>query len=134
MGQVQRCPALATLEQRQRAQGPAGQFLAWLTQPEQQARWHRETGYLPVHEGGIDKLEADGWFQQNPGHKVAITQLLSSKDSPATNGARIGPFSTVRTLVAEAYPDMVDGDVEEELARLNDRVERQLESYSQNQP
>ena len=120
----------ATREERD----AAGQFLAWLTQPEQQARWHRETGYLPVHEGGIDKLEADGWFQQNPGHKVAIDQLLSSKDSPATNGARIGPFSTVRTLVAEAYPDMVDGDVEEELARLNDRVERQLESYSQNQP
>jgi len=111
----------------------AGEFLAWLTQPEQQAHWHRETGYLPVHEGGIDKLERDGWFRQNPGHKVAIDQLLSSKDSPATNGARIGPFSTVRTLVGEAYPDMIDGDVEEELARLNDRVERQLESYSQNQ-
>jgi sn-glycerol 3-phosphate transport system substrate-binding protein len=111
----------------------AGEFIAWLTQPEQQAHWHRETGYLPVHEGGIDKLERDGWFRQNPGHKVAIDQLLSSKDSPATNGARIGPFSTVRTLVGEAYPDMVDGDVEEELARLNDRVERQLESYSQNQ-
>jgi len=110
----------------------AGQFLAWLTQPEQQARWHRETGYLPVHEGGIDQLDRDGWFRQNPGHKVAIDQLLASKDSPATNGARIGPFSTVRTLVGEAYPDMVDGDVEEELERLTNRVERQLESYSQN--
>jgi len=110
----------------------AGQFLAWLTQPEQQTRWHRETGYLPVHEGGIDQLDRDGWFRENPGHKVAIDQLLSSKDSPATNGARIGPFSTVRTLVGEAYPDMVKGDVEAELERLTDRVERQLESYSQN--
>lgn len=110
----------------------AGEFLAWLTQPEQQAQWHRETGYLPVHEGGIDVLERDGWFRQNPGHKVAIDQLLSSKDSPATNGARIGPFSTVRTLVGEAYPDMVDGDLDDQLTRLNDRVERQLESYSQN--
>jgi len=27
---------------------------------------------------------------------------------------------------------MVDGDVEEELERLTNRVERQLESYSQN--
>ncbi|MEA1932213.1 MAG: extracellular solute-binding protein [Euryarchaeota archaeon] len=116
----------------QKEQDAAGQFLAWLTQPEQQARWHRETGYLPVHEGGIDQLDRDGWFRQNPGHKVAIDQLLSSKDSPATNGARIGPFSTVRTLVGEAYPDMVDGDVEAELERLTNRVERQLESYSQN--
>jgi len=118
----------------QQQQAAAGEFLAWLTQPEQQAHWHRETGYLPVHEGGIDTLERDGWFRQNPGHKVAIDQLLSSKDSPATNGARIGPFSTVRTLVGEAYPDMVEGDVEEELERLTSRVERQLESYSQNNP
>ena len=110
----------------------AGEFLAWLTQPEQQTNWHRETGYLPVHEGGIDQLEREGWFRQNSGHKVAIDQLLSSKDSPATNGARIGPFSTVRTLVGEAYPDIRDGDLEVELERLNDRVERQLESYSKN--
>ncbi|WP_253738313.1 extracellular solute-binding protein [Halohasta salina] len=110
----------------------AGEFLAWLTQPEQQARWHRKTGYLPVHEGGIDKLERDGWFRQNPGHEVAIEQLLSSKDSPATNGARIGPFSTVRTLVGEAYPEIRDGDLETELERLNDRVESQLDSYSRN--
>ncbi|MFW6321244.1 MAG: extracellular solute-binding protein, partial [Halohasta sp.] len=110
----------------------AGEFLAWLTRPEQQTRWHRETGYLPVHEGGIDQLERDGWFRQNPGHKVAIDQLLSSKDSPATNGARIGPFSTVRTLVGEAYTDIRDGDVADELAKLNDQVERQLDSYSKN--
>jgi len=110
----------------------AGEFLAWITQPEQQARWHRETGYLPVHEGGIDHLEREGWFREKPGHKVAIDQLLSSKDSPATNGARIGPFSTVRTLVAEAYQDILEGDLETELDRLNDRVERQLESYSKN--
>jgi len=110
----------------------AGEFLAWLTQPEQQARWHRETGYLPVHEGGIDQLQRDGWFRQNPGHKVAIDQLLSSKDSPATNGARIGPFSTVRTLVGEAYDDILEGDLETELDKLNDQVERQLDSYSKN--
>jgi len=110
----------------------AGEFLAWLTQPAQQTRWHRETGYLPVHEGGIDQLQRDGWFRENPGHKVAIDQLLASKDSPATNGARIGPFSTVRTLVGEAYEDILTGDLETELDKLNDQVERQLESYSKN--
>jgi sn-glycerol 3-phosphate transport system substrate-binding protein len=115
----------------QAEQDAAGQFLAWLTSPDQQAHWHRETGYLPIHQGGIDQLQRDGWFRSNPGHKVAIDQLLSSKDSPATNGARIGPFSTVRTLVGEAYPDIVDGDLDVELERLSDRVERQLESYSQ---
>lgn len=113
-------------------QEAAGEFLAWLTSAEQQANWHRETGYLPIQQGGIEQLEREGWFRQNPGHKVAIDQLLSSKDSPATNGARIRPFSTVRTIIAEAYPDIRDGDIDAEVERLSDRIERQLENYSKN--
>jgi len=118
----------ATREQQE----AAGEFLAWLTSAEQQANWHRETGYLPIQQGGIEQLERDGWFRQNPGHKVAIDQLVSSKDSPATNGARIRPFSTVRTIIAEAYPDIRDGDIDTEVERLSDRIERQLENYSKN--
>ena len=119
----------ATREQQE----AAGKFLAWMTAPEQQARWHQETGYLPVHEDGVTKLRRDGWFDKNPGHEVAIQQLLESPDTPATNGARIGPFNTVRTLVAEAYEDIKQGDTEEELARLSESVERQLENYSPGQ-
>ncbi|TQQ83316.1 extracellular solute-binding protein [Halonotius terrestris] len=111
-------------------QEAAGEFLAWMTAPEQQARWHKETGYLPVRQDGIQKLEREGWFNENPGHEVAIQQLLDSPDTPATNGARIGPFDTVRTLVAEAYEDIKSGDTEEELANLSSRVEQQLDSYA----
>jgi len=111
-------------------QEAAGEFLAWMTAPEQQSRWHRETGYLPVHESGVNKLRRDGWFDENPGHEVAIQQLLESPDTPATNGARIGPFDTVRTLVAESYEDIKSGDTEEELGNLSSRVEQQLDSYA----
>ncbi len=111
-------------------QEAAGEFLAWMTAPEQQARWHQETGYLPVRQDGIEKLRRDGWFDENPGHEIAIQQLLESPDTPATNGARIGPFDTVRTLVAEAYEDIKNGDTEEELAGLSSQVETQLDSYA----
>jgi methyl-accepting chemotaxis sensory transducer/carbohydrate ABC transporter substrate-binding protein, CUT1 family (TC 3.A.1.1.-) len=114
-------------------QEAAGEFLAWMTAPEQQARWHQETGYLPVHEQGVEKLRNDGWFRKNPGQEVGIQELLGSPDTPATNGARIGPFNTVRTLVAEAYEDIKTGDTEAELENLSQMVEQQLESYAAEQ-
>jgi len=114
-------------------QEAAGEFLAWMTAPEQQARWHQETGYLPVHEQGVEKLRNDGWFRENPGHEVGIQELLGSPDTPATNGARIGPFNTVRTLVAEAYEDIKTGDTEAELENLSEMVEQQLENYAAEQ-
>ena len=114
----------ATAE-RQRA---AAAFLGWLAAPEQQARWHRETGYFPVHEGAVDRLARDGWFDENPGYRTAMDQLLDAEDSSATTGARIGPFDTVRTLVAEASVEGRENGVEAALDRLTESAELQLRS------
>ncbi|EMA47178.1 extracellular solute-binding protein [Halobiforma nitratireducens] len=123
-----------TADSSRAEQRAAAEFLAWLAQPEQQARWHTETGYFPIHEGAIDRLERDGWFRENPGHETAIEQLLASESTPATNGARIGPFNTVRTLVADAYADLIpEFGVEEGLERLNEQVELQLQRYRDEQ-
>ena len=107
----------------------AGEFLAWLAQPAQQARWHRETGYFPINHGAVEALRSDGWFRENPHFETALEALLSSSDIPATNGARIGPFDTVRTLVEEAYLDARDHGVETALVDLDAQVERLLEDY-----
>jgi sn-glycerol 3-phosphate transport system substrate-binding protein len=112
-------------------QEAAGEFLAWLAQPAQQVRWHRETGYLPVQEGAVDDLRRAGWFDDNPGYATAVQQLLDTQDSPATRGARIGPFDTVRTLVEEAYVDVTRGrDVESAVDSLDAQVETQLRAYA----
>jgi len=114
-----------------RTQQAAAEFLAWLAAPEQQARWHRETGYFPVHRGALDRLDSAGWFTENPGYRTAIDQLLDAGDGVATTGARIGPFETVRTLVAEAANDARDHGVEEALTRLNEGVEMKLGAYAE---
>lgn len=110
-------------------QNAIGEFVEWMTKPEQQAKWHKNTGYLPVTQDSVRKLETEGWFKQNPGHKVAIQQLLNSPNTPATNGARIGPFDTVRTLVAESYSNIKNGETQTELQKLNDKIEKQLQNY-----
>ncbi len=110
----------------------AAEFIGWLANPQQQVRWHRETGYFPVHKKAVTQLDEAGWFAENPHFSTAFEQLQNTRQTVATSGARIGPFDTVRTMIAEAYEEMSNGaTVEESLGRLNDKVERQLRSYEQ---
>jgi sn-glycerol 3-phosphate transport system substrate-binding protein len=105
------------------------EFLRWLLQPEQQARWHRETGYFPVVEGAINRLEANNWFKKNPEFATAFRQFQQSTDTAATNGARIEQFPEIRTHIHEARDQMetVD-DVAPILAETNRSINGLLQS------
>ena len=110
----------------------AAELIGWLAKPDQQVRWHRETGYFPVHKQAVTQLDRAGWFEENPHFATAFEQLQNSRQTVATSGARIGPFDTVRTMIAESYEEMSNGaPVDDALGRLNDKVERQLTSYQQ---
>ncbi|WP_262180597.1 extracellular solute-binding protein [Haloarcula laminariae] len=107
-----------------------GEFLAWLLQPEQQARWHRETGYFPVCDGAADLLRSEGWFDENPHFATAFDQFQDSSDTPATNGAQMGPFPEVRGIIERARAEMPVGeDVGDSLRALNNEVEAELFSW-----
>ena len=111
-----------------------GEFLTWLTEPEQQKRWHRETGYFPVHEKAIPELRSEGWFEENPHFSIAFDQLVETRDTVATRGAQMGPFDTVRTIIEESYDGISDpSDVPGALDRLDSQVEKQLQSYAAEQ-
>ncbi|EMA05476.1 methyl-accepting chemotaxis protein [Haloferax denitrificans] len=116
------------VESRKRA--AAGEFIAWLTRPEQQRRWHRQTGYFPVHRRTRDLLRDDGWFDEHPGFAVAFDQLAETVDTPATRGARVGPFTTVRTIVSEGLSELFDGrDLDAVLATMDEQVSARLSEY-----
>jgi len=111
-----------------------GEFLTWLTEPEQQKRWHRETGYFPVHESAIPELRQEGWFDENPHFATAFDQLVETRDTLATRGAQMGPFDTVRTIIEECYDSIDDpSEVSSALDRLDSKVEKQLQSYAAEQ-
>ena len=116
------------VESRKRA--AAGEFIAWLTRPEQQRRWHRQTGYFPVHHRTRGLLRDDGWFDEHPGFAVAFDQLVETDDTPATRGARVGPFTTVRTIVSEGLSELFDGrDLDAVLATMDEQVSARLSEY-----
>ncbi|MFB6298378.1 MAG: ABC transporter substrate-binding protein [Salinirussus sp.] len=115
-------------------QTAAGEFLLWMSQPEQQKRWHTNTGYFPVREEAISQLESEGFYDENPNFRTAIDQLRETKDSPATRGALMGPFRKVRTIVEEGYVSMIQEesvDVDSGLERIDSQSEDALASYNQ---
>jgi len=88
----------------------AGEFAKWIASPEQQARWHKGTGYYPVHKDSMDILEEEGWFEEQDGMRVAMDQLLDSEDTPATRGALIEDHGQVRDMLSNGADRMFDGE------------------------
>ncbi|MEF8781015.1 MAG: ABC transporter substrate-binding protein [Haloferacaceae archaeon] len=120
-------------EQGSAEQQAAAEFVLWLTQPEQQERWHKGTGYFPVREEAVQNLEDEGFYEENPDFRVALDQLQEGEDTPASRGALMGPFLDARTTIAESAVSVLDGqpvgdvldsaaeDIEEALADYNER-------------
>ena len=114
-------------------QQAAGELLVYMTQPEQQASWHRGTGYFPVHEGAITQLEDEGFYEENPSFRTAIDQLDETESTPATAGALIGAFPEVRTIVEEGYVDMIQNegvDVASALSEVKSEADSAIQSYN----
>ncbi len=109
--------------------------IAWvnfLSNPENAAAWHVETGYIPITNAAIAALEADGYFDANPNQRIASEQLAASPDSPATSGALLGNFVAIRDVITEAIEGvLVSGDdPAESLAAAQDQAQALLDEYN----
>ena len=107
-------------------------FLSYMINPENDADWHRVTGYIPVTDTAIDLLEGEGWFEENPNSRVASEQLAAAPDTSATAGALFGNFVSIRNVITEAIEDIIvnDLDVAERMGQANDDAQQLLEEYN----
>ncbi|AEB12720.1 ABC transporter substrate-binding protein [Marinithermus hydrothermalis] len=106
-------------------------FLLWFTNTENMVRWHKGTGYFPVRKSAVDVLEFQQWFERNPAYRAAFDQLLQTKVNRATQGALIGPFPEIRTIIEEAVQRIFDGvPVDQALNEADARADRALEQYN----
>lgn len=101
-------------------------FLLYLINAENDADWHRVTGYIAVTEAGLDLLESEGWFDENPNSIVASMQLANSADTVATRGAIVGGFLAIRDQVTGAIEDILVNNLSGDalVARLVEAEER----------
>jgi sn-glycerol 3-phosphate transport system substrate-binding protein len=76
-------------------------FLAYLASPPVAAKWHQDTGYLPVTNAAYHLTRDQGFYEQHAGADTAIKQMLNKPPLPYTKGLRLGNMPQIRTIVDE---------------------------------
>lgn len=77
----------------------AAAFLNYLSQPEVQAKWHEETGYVPITTEAYRLAKKQGYYQKNPYGKTAIRALSLNRPTVNSRGIRFGNMVQIRNLI-----------------------------------
>jgi sn-glycerol 3-phosphate transport system substrate-binding protein len=110
-------------------------FEQWLVAPAQQARWHVNTGYIPISFAASDDPEVQALWADRPGYQVAYEQLADDNLPPGGGGPVIGGYVEFRNALEDAIEALVLNDADpatvaadfqaaadEAIAAYNDRV------------
>jgi sn-glycerol 3-phosphate transport system substrate-binding protein len=131
----------------------AADWIFFLTNTENDIRWHQGSGYFPNRQESLDILRSGGafvdaegnpvppgtegateapWFEVYPYFAIAINQLEASGNSFANAGAVIGPSAEVRQTLVRALQSIIDGGVEpaEAFAAAKAQADRILADYN----
>jgi sn-glycerol 3-phosphate transport system substrate-binding protein len=73
-------------------------FFNYLSSPEVQSEWHKETGYLPITIAAYELTKKQGFYEKNPGMETALKQMTLHKPTANSKGLRFGNFLQVRDI------------------------------------
>lgn len=94
-------------------------FFAFLSQPEQQAWWHQNTGYLPITQAAFDLTRDQGYYEANPGADISIRQMNLNPPTENSRGLRFGNFVQIRDIISEEMEAMITGAISAQQAADN---------------
>ncbi|WP_127073133.1 sn-glycerol-3-phosphate ABC transporter substrate-binding protein UgpB [Pelagibacterium lentulum] len=98
-------------------------FFEYLSQPDVQAAWHQDTGYLPITNAAYELGIEQGYYEANPGTDTSILQMTRVEPSENSKGLRFGSYTQVRDLIDEEFEALLSGDKTGQQA-LDSLVER----------
>jgi sn-glycerol 3-phosphate transport system substrate-binding protein len=98
-------------------------FLTYLSSTPVQAKWHQETGYVPVTLAAAEETEKSGFYKKFPGRDVAVKELTLNPPTENSKGLRIGNFVQIRDVVDEELENVWAGKKDAKTA-LDDAVKR----------
>jgi len=84
-------------------------FFEYLSQPEVQAQWHQDTGYLPITQAAWELTEEQGFYDENPGADISIQQMTLNEPTENSRGLRFGSFVQVRDIISEEMESVMSG-------------------------
>ncbi len=85
-------------------------FLNFLSSTDIQAKYHQDTGYLPITKAAYDKTKADGFYEQNPGTDIAVIQMTGKEPTENSKGLRLGNFDQIRAIIDEELEGVWNGN------------------------
>ncbi|MBG6071006.1 MULTISPECIES: sn-glycerol-3-phosphate ABC transporter substrate-binding protein UgpB [unclassified Polaromonas] len=104
-------------------------FFNYLSRPEVQSASHKRTGYLPITMAAFELTEKSGFYKQNPGTDVAVSQMIR-KTTDKSRGVRLGNFNQIRTIIDEETEQIWSGKkqpkeaLDTAIKRGNEQLER----------
>ena len=105
-------------------------FFSFVSTPEVQSASHKRTGYLPVTTAAYQLTEKSGFYKENPGTDVAVTQMIR-KVTDKSRGIRLGNYVQVRAIEDEELEQVWNGkkSAREALESIVKRGNEQLERF-----
>ena len=105
-------------------------FFSFVSTPEVQSASHKRTGYLPVTTAAYQLTEKSGFYKENPGTDVAVTQMIR-RVTDKSRGIRLGNYVQVRAIEDEELEQVWNGkkSAREALESIVKRGNEQLERF-----
>ena len=106
-------------------------FMVWLNEAEQQARWHAATGYIPVVASAADDEVVQTLWEERPGYKVAFDQIAAG--TPGEAGPSVGAYAEMRETLRTATERIIssDADPAEELRQAQADASDAIANYNE---
>ncbi|AVS75309.1 sn-glycerol-3-phosphate ABC transporter substrate-binding protein UgpB [Paracidovorax cattleyae] len=106
------------------------EFFKFISTPEVQSASHKRTGYLPVTTAAYELTEKSGFYKENPGTDVAVTQMIR-KVTDKSRGIRLGNYVQIRAIEDEELEQVWSGKktAKEALDAIVKRGNEQLERF-----
>jgi sn-glycerol 3-phosphate transport system substrate-binding protein len=104
-------------------------FFSHLSDPAVQSKAHIRTGYLPITTAAYTVTEKSGFYKENPGTDVSVTQMIR-KTTDKSRGIRLGNFVQIRTIIDEELEQVWGGKksakdgLDSAVKRGNEQLER----------
>jgi sn-glycerol 3-phosphate transport system substrate-binding protein len=99
------------------------EFFNFISSVENARRWHVESGFLPIRFGVFEELEAEGYYDENPGADIPYLQLTRAEPTANSRGLRLGNMTEIRNIIQEEIELAFQGQQSAQAA-LDNAVQR----------
>ncbi len=112
----------------------AAAFFEFMSSPDVQYMWHRETGYVPITTAAYEAAAADGHYDRFPAAEVGIQQLTLPAGE-FTRGYRMGFYVQIRDVMNREYGRILTGEtsVEDAFSNIQEEANQLLDRFARTQ-